>query len=726
MSQPENSEQITKKSGSNLALSFVSLSVEKQQAMNSFYAYCRLIDDIADSTELSIEEKDKQLKEWRSELELAYTGTPKTELGRELQKIIKDYLIPPKPILEVLDGVESDLHQIRHPDYNSLYQYCYRVASAVGLVSIEIFGYRHRSAHEYAIALGMAFQITNIIRDVRKDASFGRIYLPQDEMRDFGAKEEDILQNRFTPELQKLLHFQYHRATSYFERAEKLLHPEDRSNMVAAQIMAKVYRGILEKAKRLQFNVIDHQAGLNKIQKAYAVWTSRKPQTKKHHTPAQKILIIGAGFAGLSAATELALKGHQVTVVEKLQYPGGRASSFEEAQTGDEIDNGQHALMGCYHSTLDLFKKWEVESLLEKPSRLRVPYRDKNKASLLQAAKLPAPLDMLSALLGFQALTWKGKISAIRLCLGLKLNCRPTESQTALEWLESSSQTPDSIQSVWEPLCLAALNEPLASASASLLATVIQKALLSGPHDAKIYLAKCGLSQLLHPQAPKMIEYCGGKVIYGTTVKSLTFKSDTCTTVEFSHGREESYDQVISTLPWFALKPLIPMESNLFQVCEKIKSSPLMNLHLWFDQPLTKEPFIGFLHSPLHWLFNSSQFKQHPSKKGFHHSIVISGSYEWDEKTTAEIVQMTLNELSILLPESKDLKPIHHFLYRSKTATFASTPSNNAIRPTSATDWKNFWIAGDWTQTELPGTIEGAVVSGKRAATLLEQSITTL
>lgn len=726
MSHPENSEEITKKSGSNLALSFVSLPIEKQRAMNSFYAYCRLIDDIADSTELPIDEKDRQLKEWRSEINLCYTGTPKTTLAKELQTIIQDYLIPPRAIIEVLDGVESDLHQIRHPNFQSLYQYCYRVASAVGLVSIEIFGYKHPSAHSYAIELGMAFQITNIIRDVRKDASFGRIYLPQDEMKEFGVKEEDILANRFTPELQRLLHFQYHRASAYFERAERLLHPEDRPNMVAAQIMTKVYRGILEKAKKLNFNVINHSAGLNKFQKAYAVWTSRKPQFNKPHTPPQNILILGAGFAGLSAATELTLKGHHVTVVEKLKYPGGRASSFQDPQTGDEIDNGQHALMGCYHSTLALFKKWEVLHLLQKPKQLRVPYLSANQSSVLCAPFLPSPLDMLFALIGFKALSWSGKFSAIQLCIKLKTNNFPHPSLHAQEWLIIEKQSSDAIQSVWEPLCLAALNEPIKTASAHLLATVIQKALLTGPEEAKIYLATEGLSQLLDPQARRLLEFCGNKIIYGLNIQKLSFEKDRCSYVEFSNGETQSFDQVISTLPWFALKPLLPLESKLAELCGKIKASPLMNLHLWFERPLTNEPFIGFLNSPLHWLFNSSAFKRTPSKKGSHHSIVISGTYDLDQKSTFEIIETTLSELSNLIPSSKDLKPLHSFLYRSKTATFSSTPSNDLLRPAPTTEWKNFWIAGDWTQTELPGTIEGAVESGKKTATLIEKSITTL
>lgn len=722
MSSPENSAEITKKSGSNLALSFVSLSPEKQQAMNSFYAYCRLIDDIADSTELPLEEKRRQLTEWRREVELAYTGTPKSELGRELQKIIQQYLIPPKPIIEVLDGVETDLDQIRHPDFHSLYQYCYRVASAVGLVSIEIFGYKHASAYDFAVSLGMAFQITNIIRDVRKDASFGRIYLPQDEMKEFGVQEEDLLNNRFTPELRQLLSFQYQRASAYFERAEKFLHPEDKPNMIAAQIMAKVYRGILEKAKRLDFNVIDHSAGLHKFQKAFAVWSARKPTPKKFHTPPQKILVMGGGFAGLSAATELALKGHLITVAEKLSYPGGRASSFQDSKTGDEIDNGQHIIMGCYHATRDLFKKWGVDSHLNQPKRLRVPYRLDSKTHTLEALPLPSPLDMLSALLRFSALSFSGKKSAIQLCIHLKQGIKPSPEATALYWLQQEAQTPDAQQNVWEPLCLAALNEPLHTASATLLATVIEKALLSGPDDAKIFIAECGLSELIEPRARRLIEFCGGTIHYGTTVRSLQFKNNLCTEVEFSNGEKTSYDQVICTVPWFALKPLLPSESTAAKICDSIQASPLMNLHLWMDRPLIQDPFIGFLKSPIHWLFNSSSFKKIPSQKGFHHSIVISGSYELDEKSTEEILKIVLNELHRLLPETKSATLLHHFLYRSKTATFASTPDTHAVRPGNKTEWKNFWIAGDWTQTELPGTIEGAVLSGKQAALLVESS----
>ncbi len=718
-----SSDQITKKSGSNLALSFVSLPAEKQSAMSSFYAYCRLIDDIADSTELPLEEKARQLGFWRSEIDRAYTGTPESELGRELQQIARRYLIPPTPMLEVLEGVEMDLHQTRHANFESLYQYCYRVASAVGLVSIEIFEYKHASTKAYAVALGMAFQLTNILRDVAKDASFGRIYLPLDEMADFGVTEKEILEYRWTPEIKKLLHFQYHRATHYFEKAERLLHPDDRPNMIAAEIMATVYRGILEKAARFDFNVVQKSARLNRFQKAQAIWkTKRRPLPARVALPPQKVLVLGAGFAGISAAMDLSRRGHQVTLIEKLAYPGGRACSFRDQTSGDEIDNGQHILMGCYHETLRLLADIEVSDELLFPKQLRVPYLSPNGLHTLSAPKLPAPLHLLAALLTFNALRPSGKFSALQLGLKLKLGAQPHTQEKALVWLQRLNQTTDAIQAVWEPLCLAALNEPIATADAGLLATVIRRALLAGPHDATIILSKKGLSTLIQKGVHRYLTLTEGTLLYQTGVSSLEFSGDRCTSVLTTDGTRWTPDQVVSTLPWHALRGLLPESSSLANQCQNLPAAPLLNLHLWLDRPLIQEPFVGFLDSPIHWLFNSSQFREASSTGGFHHSIVISGGYTMEAKSSAEIEAIALTELKRLLPDHPTPEVKHRFLYRAKTGTLASRPEVESLRPGPKTEWKNFWLAGDWTATGLPGTIEGAVVSGQIAAKALDQS----
>ena len=166
--------------------------------MSIFYAFCRVVDDVADSTELPIEEKRRQLGEWREEIRRAYLDTPLTPLGREMAQIIRTYLIAPTPLEEILNGMEMDMSITRYPNFALLEQYCYRVASAVGLVSIDIFGCRHPRTRDYAVALGMAFQLTNILRDVKKDASFGRIYLPLDELAAFGVTEADIMEGRWS------------------------------------------------------------------------------------------------------------------------------------------------------------------------------------------------------------------------------------------------------------------------------------------------------------------------------------------------------------------------------------------------------------------------------------------------------------------------------------------------------------------------------------------------
>src|SRR5476649_1529119 len=261
------SEAITQSAKSNLALSFASLPEAERRAMSTFYAFCRVVDDVADSTELPIEEKRRQLGEWRKEIHRAYLDTPLTPLGREMAQIIRTYLIAPTPLEEILSGMEMDMSILRYPTFALLDQYCYRVASAVGLVSIEIFGCRHARSRDYAVALGMAFQLTNILRDVKKDASFGRIYLPLDELASFGVTEADILEGRWSENMRQLFRFQHHRARHYFAKAHRLMMPSDRPKLLAAEIMRANYEELLNKIERRNFDVMTSPVKLSKFEK---------------------------------------------------------------------------------------------------------------------------------------------------------------------------------------------------------------------------------------------------------------------------------------------------------------------------------------------------------------------------------------------------------------------------------------------------------------------------
>ena len=212
-----NAAKITRESKSNLALAFVALGRERRQDITIFYAFCRVIDDIADSTELTVQEKARDLTAWRRWLR---EGTPdEPTLARDLRDLIAKYSLTPAMLEEIIDGVEMDLHNVRYDSFEELRVYCYRVASAVGLVSIEIFGYRNPACRQYAIQLGLALQMTNIIRDVGKDLSNGRIYLPQQDLARFDYPEEDLRLKKYNEPFLRLMEFEAARAEEFFAHA---------------------------------------------------------------------------------------------------------------------------------------------------------------------------------------------------------------------------------------------------------------------------------------------------------------------------------------------------------------------------------------------------------------------------------------------------------------------------------------------------------------------------
>ena len=261
-----NAAKITRESKSNLALAFVALGRERRQDVTIFYAFCRLVDDIADSTELSIEQKTHELHGWRQCLHKPSPDEP--SLARELRDLIAKYSLTPAMLEEIIDGVEMDLRKVRYATFEELRVYCYRVASAVGLVSIEIFGYRNPACRAYAIELGLALQTTNIIRDVGKDLNNGRIYLPQADLARFQGSEEDYLARKYNATFVRLMEFEAARAEGFFAQAAALLPREDRRSMVAAEIMGSIYHALLTRMKSDGFRVFEKDYRLSKLSKA--------------------------------------------------------------------------------------------------------------------------------------------------------------------------------------------------------------------------------------------------------------------------------------------------------------------------------------------------------------------------------------------------------------------------------------------------------------------------
>jgi phytoene synthase len=261
-----NAATITRQSKSNLALAFISLGRERRRDITVFYAFCRVIDDIADSSELSVVEKRVRLAKWRQMLHATAPDEPL--LARDVRQLITKYSLPNDMLEEIIAGVEMDLSTLRYPTFDELRVYCYRVASAVGLVSIEIFRYRNQRCKQYAIELGLALQMTNIIRDVGKDMQNGRIYLPQEDLARFHYSETELMQRHYNERFVQLMEFQTRRARQFFVNAAAALPVEDRKAMTPAEIMGSVYRGLLRRIELDKFRVFEKHYQLSKMEKA--------------------------------------------------------------------------------------------------------------------------------------------------------------------------------------------------------------------------------------------------------------------------------------------------------------------------------------------------------------------------------------------------------------------------------------------------------------------------
>ena len=254
---------LTRRSGSNFYYSFLFLPRRKREAMYALYAFCRTVDDAVDQGGGSPGEQRRVLAEWRAELRRAYQGRPTQPIAVRLAEVVRDFPIPREHFDAILDGVEMDIDKRRYASFEELHEYCYRVAAAVGLACIEIFGYTDVRARDYAVNLGVALQLTNIMRDLKTDADRGRIYLPLDELRRYGYPEEDLLRGRYTQAYLELMRFQADRTHAYYRAARAALPRADRRRLVAAEIMGVIYHGLLRTIEVRRFRVFDRRVRLS-------------------------------------------------------------------------------------------------------------------------------------------------------------------------------------------------------------------------------------------------------------------------------------------------------------------------------------------------------------------------------------------------------------------------------------------------------------------------------
>jgi phytoene synthase len=274
MSAQAYCQQKAAASGSSFYYSFLFLPKAKREAITALYAFCREVDDVADEcTDINIART--KLAWWRNEIRQLYAGNPQHPVTQALLPAIQTYKMDEEHFLEIIDGMEMDLDQNRYTDFKQLQLYCYRVASVVGLLSIQIFGYNNRNTLKYAHDLGMAFQLTNIIRDIGEDARRGRIYIPQDEIKKAGLSETDILHGHLSLKMQALIDFQIERAERLYDKALTALPQEDKKSQRTGLIMAAIYRTLLREIKRGGSQQVLHaRISLTPLRKLWLAWTT--------------------------------------------------------------------------------------------------------------------------------------------------------------------------------------------------------------------------------------------------------------------------------------------------------------------------------------------------------------------------------------------------------------------------------------------------------------------
>lgn len=711
---------------SNLAFTFLSLEPERREAMDVFYRFCRETDDIADDPDSPDDEKAEQLEHWRARIEGIYSEkrVDDNPLAASLAPIIERYSIPQQHFVDILDGLKMDIGPCHYATWQDLQGYCYGVASAVGLVCIRIFGCTSPQSADYALNLGYALQFTNILRDVVEDyADNKRIYLPRDEMALCGVKEHFLADPSQHPECRRLFYIQYFRARHFFNRARRCIDPVDREALRAALIMARFYEEILEMIRRRGFILTPERIHLSKPRKLLLLRRVLR-QLKKSPPEAipgpSTVTVLGSGISGMTAALELAYQGYTVNVWEAKGFHGGRAHSLVDKETGLTIDNGQHIAMGCYHAFLRMVDRLGTGDQLNRQAELAIPWRDpRHNSYRMAASRNLGAAHLLAGLIGFKALSWRDRLAIIRLGLKLK-GATPLPDETAAQWLRRHRQTPGAIRALWEPFTIAALNETLDCASASLLHETLKRSLFGSPADAALIFARRGLSDIFDPQFEELIKATGGTVHKGRPARRFEAQGRTLEAIHDNRGQRVDVANVVSAMPWGALASLLPEGSTLANSLKKIPARPIVNVHLLVDRPLFAEPFVGLLDSPFHWIFDRTHTlptAASPVESPRHlYAVTQSAPGEWAAKPSREIINAVRHELERFFPAAKEMTILRGLVIKTMDATFSADPKFQEPRRAPSPPWDNLFLAGDWTRPKLPATLEAAAESGFEAA----------
>lgn len=432
----------------------------------------------------------------------------------------------------------------------------------------------------------------------------------------------------------------------------------------------------------------------------------------------QPIVIIGGGWAGIAAAVQAIERGRRVVLVEERPYLGGRARSFVDRTTGEVIDNGQHLMMGAYTHALQTIERLETISKLRRQPALHVRFAEPGgHTDVLNAAAfgLQGKIGVALGIMRLRRVSLRGRLAAMRFAIRLQLGWVDPVGKTCLQLLREERQPADVVTRLWEPIILATLNAPMHSAAATLLTTVLSRAFFGGSDASALLIPTDGLSAFIEPLQER-IRYHGGDVFVSTSVDAIHVADGRATGVTLSDGRTIPVDGIVCAVPPRALAriagaPDVELPDMSF--------SPIVSIYLWYDKAWMDDDFVAVLGTTVQWIFNRRAMvtaaAEHVARYPGHVALTISAGSALVDRPAEEIIAACDTELRTVFSAMNGASLLHGIVIKEKAATFLSTPDVEPRRPHAQTTISNVVLAGDWTATTLPATIEGAAQSGVAA-----------
>jgi hydroxysqualene dehydroxylase len=452
--------------------------------------------------------------------------------------------------------------------------------------------------------------------------------------------------------------------------------------------------------------------------------------------PASDVIVAGAGFAGLAAATALVAAGVRVRLLEARAHPGGRARSWTDPETGAVVDNGQHLFMGCYRDTLELLDRIGCRDRLALQPRLDLPLVDRGgRLGRLRFPPLPFSLARFAGLLSFPGLTPAQRWGLLRVGREVRRLSRPghppdlLDDRTVSAWLEALRQGEEARRRLWHPVAIASLNEDPARASAAMLLPVLREAFYGGMEGARLGVARVGLSEMYAEPALHYLRGRGAEVRLRTPVRRILLQGERCAGVLLGDGTRLEAAAVIAAVPPSDLLEMLAPETAadpFFARLARLATVPIVSVYLWLGAPVIDLPFAGLIGGHWEWIFNRQAFTPGGGSGGGLHGVTLvrSAARALVDRPRDALVRAALEDLHDFFPTSRRASLRQALVIKEKRATFSPLPGTLALRPSHATPCRGLFLAGDWTATGLPATIEGAARSGHACARLVLRETT--